>query len=610
MKRLFYLLLLASVLLAACSGGEHRRALDTAYALINDRPDSALVILDSLEPSAQGLSHGQLRRWQLLRLMAQNKCDTVFRSDSLQRILTDYYDRHGTPNERMWAHYLLGRAYYDMGEALPALKAYEDATAAADTTASDCDFWNLCRIYHQEALLLYYQNLPDEIFETLDNACQAASKAGDEMSRILCYEKKALAYERLGKTDSMAVAGMVASAMFHDIGQDQMAARSLYWVFPYNIENGDYNQAKKNMDVYEGQSGYFDKDNQIETGREHYYSEKGKYYLGVGVMDSAEACFRKCLSVRLPHSNKISKEDYYRIHAGLHGLAIYYDKVNVPDSAAKYAMLSEAYNDSTYKYTYISEAIQMKKLYDQTRLLEREKELENHAYMMSRNIWLISILSLSILVIGVILLLYLRKRYKEKAEREKRIADNNEILSILKEMERNQTAQTDQIVTEKDDKVKSEGEKFSDNLRRLEKAIQLLLEQNKSLGSSESIATVSNEGNKEKNKYHTIMKIKSVGFQPHDQLNKSEWNEIERYMENKHAVMLKKLREIDKITEKDYQICLLTMLGISTSFIGILIGTSSHTVSMAKKRIIDKLTGKEGSGKELLTYLQNLDEEI
>ena len=120
-------------------------------------------------------------------------------------------------------------------------------------------------------------------------------------------------------------------------------------------------------------------------------------------------------------------------------------------------------------------------------------------------------------------------------------------------MKRNQSAQIDQIVTEKDDKVESEGEKFSDNLSRLEKVIQLLLEQNKSLGSSESIATVSNEGNKEKNKYHTIMKIKSVGFQPHDQLNKSEWNEIERYMESKHAVMLKKLREIDKIILYQWQ---------------------------------------------------------
>ena len=77
---------------------------------MGDRPDSALGILDAMpQPEATLLSKDQLRRWQFLRLMAQNKCDTVFRSDSLQRVLTDYYDRHGTPNERMWAHYLLGR---------------------------------------------------------------------------------------------------------------------------------------------------------------------------------------------------------------------------------------------------------------------------------------------------------------------------------------------------------------------------------------------------------------------------------------------------------------------------------------------------------------------
>ncbi len=34
--------------------------------------------------------------------MAQNKCDIVFRSDSLHLTLTDYYDRHDTPNEKMW----------------------------------------------------------------------------------------------------------------------------------------------------------------------------------------------------------------------------------------------------------------------------------------------------------------------------------------------------------------------------------------------------------------------------------------------------------------------------------------------------------------------------
>ena len=176
MRKLLYIIV-ATIILAACVGnGKERAALDAAQAIINDRPDSALAILDSLEPSSRDFSRSTLRRWQLLRLMAQNKCDTVFHSDSLQLILTDYFDHHGTPNERMWAHYLLERAYYDMGEAIPALKAYEDAASAADTASADCDFWNLSRVYYQEAELLYYQNLPDEIFEALGNASLAAKK--------------------------------------------------------------------------------------------------------------------------------------------------------------------------------------------------------------------------------------------------------------------------------------------------------------------------------------------------------------------------------------------------------------------------------------------------
>ena len=139
MQKLVYIIV-SFILLSACAdSGKERVALDAAQAIINDRPDSALAILDSLEPSSQGFSQGSLRRWQLLRLMAQNKCDTVFRSDSLQLLLTDYYDHHGTPNERMAAYYMLGRAYSDMGEAPRAIQCFLDAVACADTTSLECD---------------------------------------------------------------------------------------------------------------------------------------------------------------------------------------------------------------------------------------------------------------------------------------------------------------------------------------------------------------------------------------------------------------------------------------------------------------------------------------
>ena len=44
--------------------------------------------------------------------------------DSLLLQACHYYDRHGSSNERMRAHYLLGCAYRDMGEAPQALECY------------------------------------------------------------------------------------------------------------------------------------------------------------------------------------------------------------------------------------------------------------------------------------------------------------------------------------------------------------------------------------------------------------------------------------------------------------------------------------------------------
>jgi hypothetical protein len=51
----------------------------------------------------------------------------------------DFFDRHGTANDQLLAHYLMGRAYHEQGEAPMALQYYQQAAECADTTAADCD---------------------------------------------------------------------------------------------------------------------------------------------------------------------------------------------------------------------------------------------------------------------------------------------------------------------------------------------------------------------------------------------------------------------------------------------------------------------------------------
>ena len=89
-----FLITIVLVLTTCTRQGKYDKSLDKADSLMNTAPDSAPTILNSLESLSHDFSQEDLRRWQLLCLIAQNKCDTVFHSDSLQLELVKYYDRH------------------------------------------------------------------------------------------------------------------------------------------------------------------------------------------------------------------------------------------------------------------------------------------------------------------------------------------------------------------------------------------------------------------------------------------------------------------------------------------------------------------------------------
>ena len=102
MKKLLYIIGVA--FLTACSERrEYIDALERAKAVMNDRPDSALSVLDSLGQHEADFGKGFRMRYRLHRLNALNKVDTLFRSTDEAQELADYFDDHGTPNEQMLA---------------------------------------------------------------------------------------------------------------------------------------------------------------------------------------------------------------------------------------------------------------------------------------------------------------------------------------------------------------------------------------------------------------------------------------------------------------------------------------------------------------------------
>ena len=98
---------------------------------------------------------GSEQRLLLEELERHNRADSLMTNDSLALSLAYWFDRHGTSNEQMRAHYILGRTYADLGEAPQAILSYQDAIDRADTIARDCDYYTPCRVYSQMAVLFF-----------------------------------------------------------------------------------------------------------------------------------------------------------------------------------------------------------------------------------------------------------------------------------------------------------------------------------------------------------------------------------------------------------------------------------------------------------------------
>ena len=141
---------------------EFQRQLTIADSLMRTDADSAFRMLCGMDSLASRMPKSQRMEHLLLRCNAQNKADSLFSSDSLGLLLTRYYDGQDMPNERVLAHYVLGCAYRDMGEDLSALSCFNEAVMAADTSAADCDFYQLGIIYGQMAGIYTRQCLASE----------------------------------------------------------------------------------------------------------------------------------------------------------------------------------------------------------------------------------------------------------------------------------------------------------------------------------------------------------------------------------------------------------------------------------------------------------------
>ena len=159
--------------------------MDRAEALMEDHPDSALAILQTVDSASLRGKADKARR-ALLMSMALDKNHIFATDSSILQPAIDYYLRHGNPDQRLKTRYYQGRIWMNQGDNEKALNSFlcalEDAPACTDTLA-------LARLFLAKSAMHYNQYDITSYLEATQNAKRLYGLAGDSMYVYKCEIK-------------------------------------------------------------------------------------------------------------------------------------------------------------------------------------------------------------------------------------------------------------------------------------------------------------------------------------------------------------------------------------------------------------------------------------
>ena len=564
-------------LLSVVSCGQQAADRDIAVAdsLSEAAPQRAMTLIDSLEGES-AMNKSRHMKLLLLKAKVRNKLAMPMSTDSLKYI-ADYFDKNGDSNERMLAYYILGCAYFDGKDAPMALQYFHEAAAKADTTDSSCDFLTLHRIHVWSAEILRSQFAFSDAFHENSLAFKYAMKAKDTLNAIITYEQKANIYKLKGNIDSVISIREKLYGLYSKYGYKRETAYSLGPLIDIYAKRGNISKAKHALDLYEKMSERFDKYGKIKKGLEIFYAIKGYYYLSINDYDSARLCFDKCLKTTSNYPN-----DFGYSYEGLTEL---YKKLHRPDSVAKYSELTRQMSDTIYARMSTEHLQQMQAMYNYNRYRQTAEEAEKDA-LRTKYISIIIIMAIMAAAIGGALAVrtYIirkrRTRVNEIKEYERSISELKKARRELDILTENRQTRMESLIKEKEEEIerlqkeKAEYEKNKDFAARItpfadEPVVKILRRH-----AEKEHVTMSGEERKMLislfDSYEKISRLKAV------------------------------------LSESEYELCLLVKLGFAPSQISLLTGRSLQDIANIRKRMYNRITGKDGSSRDFDRYIKSL----
>lgn len=500
-------------------------------------------------------SCGTGKRSNMERLLAEadsiNRNYIPFTTDSMMLDVVDYYDRHGTPNERMRAHYLLGCVYRDLGEAPHAVDCYLDAIAKADTTSADCDYATLGRVYSQMARLFHQQLLLSNEVNARQQASRSFLCAKDTFHAIYHQGMIAGVYVMLNERDSAEILLRETMRQYRVHGYEQDALQTSTLLMHIYVDRPDrLLELKKLIDLYDYKSDKFDKHHELAPSQRIFYYYKGKYFEEINRLDSADYFYRKIFRPDMAYT---SQTDMYK------GLLSVFRKRNQSDSIAKYAVLYSMATDSSVVRKDRQQTARLAASYDYHFYKEQSLENENKA-LWAFIAFAVTLFLLTVLVVGVV---YLIKRFRKVQVRLRRFhLEREEELLLIHQREKEELQRA---YFHKQEQAKQEYE---------QKLTQLQLRQEEELTASKK-----KEMSKKYFSHDVVLRSIRIANDSHQSLTEKAFDDLLAVTYEHFPMMQQEFEQTEVITTQMKRVCVLSILDVRVDDIGRLLKVSPQRIT-------------------------------
>ncbi len=598
------------VLLGCGERREYREMLSRAEKMMNDHPDSALMILDSLGQHEKEFGRHFRMQYLLHRTNAASKTSERFSSDSLVKDLADHFDSRGTTNERVLAHYLLGLAYSDMGEAPKAINSFQNAIEAADTTISDFNFATLSCAYSQMATIYHRQLLLTNEIESRKKASYYALRANQVQWALYDKVMSSGAYILLNKKDSAEIILKSALEQYRKYGNRQRAlryTRTLIYLYIQDPQRLD--EAKALMDQFERESDLFDEHHELPPSQRQFYDYKGRYYEGVNQLDSAEYYYRKLYYSGIPF---VSQDPMYR------GLLSVFSKRHQADSIAKYAQLYGMANDSSIALKDRDQIAQMSALYSYNSMQKEAYESEVKAYQRLIGLIVAGVLIIIFIVVAVITwrnnqrkIKKLKKEYGEATDKYESNLHKLELLDtthqkVIEAIQQELNIAQDESsnfrgkLTISQQTISRLSQEYEDEKAQLLEENEVLRKRINELQKNDAISKHV-ENSESFKKELIVIQILNLADKRLGPVKDNYWTELTIVFGKNFPALFNDLHQHCNSTQ-NIRVCMMTILDISNDDQAIMLDTTKQRVSNVKSAL-NKILFNESSSRTLRSNL-------